>query len=243
MQATILHMVQSAQIGCTTPASEYNLFIYLLLHLLPIFFCFAFLITLWTFWHALHARESFFTACRPPTHSPCSPVSDGIDDVQRRGKSCPSIERERAKTYRDRRSAYPTTTSISSLRVCFLACLLCLFVSAFAGGDAMLAERGGYILRGGIIIDDIEIFGGGPSGSKRSTWTRRLWSHVHTYISNSNLLAELHLCQFFTIIVVVLCSIFNLSLSSYIGTDDLVLVIKTRWCEITLSSLIYTPRG
>lgn len=106
----------------------------------------------------------------------------------------------------------------------------------------MLAERGGYILRGGIIIDDIEIFGGGPSGSKRSTWTRRLWSHVHTYISNSNLLAELHLCQFFTIIVVVLCSIFNLSLSSYIGTDDLVLVIKTRWCEITLSSLIYTPR-
>lgn len=157
-------------------------------------------------------------------------------------KSCPSIERERAKTQRDRRSAYPTTTSLSSLRVFFLACLLCLFVSASAGGDAMLAERGGYILRGGIIIDDIEIFGGGPSGSKRSTWTRRLWSHVHTYISNSNLLAELHLCQFFTIIVVVLCSIFNLSLSSYIGTDDLVLVIKTRWCEITLSSLIYTPR-
>lgn len=42
MQATILHMVQSAQIGCTTPASEYNLFIYLLLHLLPIFFFFCF---------------------------------------------------------------------------------------------------------------------------------------------------------------------------------------------------------
>jgi hypothetical protein len=86
---------------------------------------FAFLITLWTFWHALHARESFFTACRPPTHSPCSPVSDGIDDVQRRKKSCPSIGRERAKTQRDSRSVYPTT-SLSSLRVCFLA-FVCLF--------------------------------------------------------------------------------------------------------------------
>ena len=33
MQATILHMVQSAQIGCITPASEYNLLFTCLLYL------------------------------------------------------------------------------------------------------------------------------------------------------------------------------------------------------------------
>jgi len=127
MQATILHMVQSAQIGCTTPASEYNLFIYLLLHLLPIFFFFAFLITLWTFWHALHARESFFTACRPPTHSPCSPVSDGIDDVQRRGKKL-SVHRERKSENAARPKKCIPDYYFAFFLASFFSCLLALFV-------------------------------------------------------------------------------------------------------------------
>jgi hypothetical protein len=55
MQATILHMVQSAQIGCITPASEYNLLFTCLLYVYPI--CFS--VSTWTFWRVLHARESF----------------------------------------------------------------------------------------------------------------------------------------------------------------------------------------
>jgi hypothetical protein len=130
MQATILHMVQSAQIGCTTPASEYNLFIYLLLHLLPIFFFFAFLITLWTFWHALHARESFFTACRPPT----SPVSDGFDDANYSRAKKVIVERENENAERPK-SAYPTT----SLPFASLVFLICLLVFLFRHLLAVMA--------------------------------------------------------------------------------------------------------
>jgi len=94
-----------------------------------LFFFFAFLITLWTFWHALHARESFFTACRPPTHSPCSPVSDGIDDVQRRGKKL-SVHRERKSENAARpKKCIPDYYFAFFLASFFflLACFVCLF--------------------------------------------------------------------------------------------------------------------
>jgi hypothetical protein len=116
--------VQSAQIGCITPASEYNL-LFICYSALPII-----IFAPWTFWHVLHARESFFTACRPPT----SPVSDGFDDANYSRAKKVIVERENENAERPK-SAYPTT----SLPFASLVFLICLLVFLFRHLLAVMA--------------------------------------------------------------------------------------------------------
>jgi hypothetical protein len=142
MQATILHMVRSAQIGCTTPASEYNLFIYLLLlSFTDLFFGLIFLdYTTDALARFCTHASLFFT--QPVDHLLTYLARlflmafDDVNTSSQRQKKL-SVDREGEKR-RAAEEVYTRTTPLSSLRVCFLA----LFISASAGDCKESRTRG-----------------------------------------------------------------------------------------------------
>jgi hypothetical protein len=122
MQATILHMVRSAQIGCTTPASEYNLFIYLLL----LSFTDLFWIAPWT---RFCTHASLFSSHGLSTTYLARLFLMAFDDVnsssQRQKKL--SVDRESEKR-RAAEEVYTQTTSFAFFFASLFPCFVCFSI-------------------------------------------------------------------------------------------------------------------